>query len=225
MAFSKETSYVKRVRRHSYIKPFAALLTAVMLLGLAGCDKSENPVSVPKSSSGDSQNISSDRPIEDFKPVPVPEGGWTVESLAKTIRINGEPLPEPFTVDNLGEGYSTYLTSDGAAGYLRYENKDIAMFVYKKDENGKPYNGEIAHLQLYNSESADIITINGVGIGSSSDEVKKYLGDYVIPNGESELNGYYFANNEWDDNWWDNGWILYVLFDADKVELMRFDFQ
>ena len=237
MAFSKETSYVKRVRRHSYIKPFAALLTAVMLLGLAGCDKSENPVSVPKSSSGDSQNISSDRPIEDFKPVPVPEGGWTVESLAKTIRINGEPLPEPFTVDNLGEKYTVELTSNGKGGNLRFEKRDIAVIVFSKEDESNDYrNREITHLLLNDPVAADIITVNGVGIGSSSDDVRKNLGKYFVPpltesNDSSGFSGFYYSNNTWDDSAWDDGWgdntwILEISFDSsNKVDLMNFNFE
>ena len=95
--------YVKRNRKHCYIKPFAMLLAAVLMCGVTGCSKNEG-VSDSESSSGDSQNISADNSIEDFEPVPVAEGGWTVESPAKTIRINGLVLPEPLTDENSGGG-------------------------------------------------------------------------------------------------------------------------
>ncbi len=194
-----------------FVKLIFTLLTALLMCGITGCSSKENPSSI----------------VDNFDPVPVPEGGWTVESLSKTIRINGKALPEPFTVENLGKQYSVKLSPNGEAGYLRFENKDIAMVVFSKEDQGDNYRSrEITHLVLNNPVAADIITINGVGITASSDNVRRCLGDYIVPSeNESKLCGYYFSNNEWDDNWWNNAWILMVVFDdSNRVKLMRFDF-
>lgn len=40
-----------------------------------------------------------------FQTAPVPDGGWTFETLSETIRINGKSITLPFCIDQLGEDY------------------------------------------------------------------------------------------------------------------------
>ena len=60
-------------------KLLSLILCGAMLLTLTACDSKGN---------------SSDNSIvQNFDPVPVPEGGWTVEELVKTVYIDGKPIP------------------------------------------------------------------------------------------------------------------------------------
>ena len=202
-------------------KLIAVLLTAFLAFGITGCDTKED----------------SNSAVDSFEPVNVPEGGWTVESLAKTIRINGTVIPEQFTVENLGEKYDVELTSNGRGGSLRFEGKDIAVVAFSEEDEENDYRKRrITHLLLNDPSIADIISVNGIKIGLSSDEVKKNLGDYFVPqtsSGDSDkgFNGYYYSHNEFDENSWDpvwgnNDWILEVSFDgSDKVNLINFNLE
>lgn len=206
-----------------FTKPVSVLLAAFLLCGMTGCNMN-NPDLITDSSN------------KVFDPVPVPEGGWTVETLSKTIRINGKALPEPFTVQNLGKEYSVKLSSTGNVGNLRFRNKDIAVVIFSKDEEGDYQERTITHMLLNDPTVADIITVNGVGIGSSSYDIKNNLGEYFVPpltesNDHSGFSGLYYNNNAWDDSAWDDGWgdntwILNVSFDSsNKVKLMNFNFE
>lgn len=178
MAFVEETSvnraaYVKRSRKHRYIKPFALLLAAVLLCGLTGCSK--NGTSSPGSSLGDSQNISSDSSIENFEPVPVPDGGWTAESLAKTIRINGMVLPNPVTVENLGKGYDVDETHT-----LIYNRLQIAVIVFDNESaNLDNCKKNIRAFALNTNAKMDVkaFYVNGITLGSSAVEAIKAFGE------------------------------------------------
>lgn len=207
-----------------FTKPVSVLLAAFLLCGTTACNGNNNSGSITDSSS------------EVFDPVPVPEDGWTVESLSKTIRINGKALPEPFTVENLVKEYNVKLSSTGNVGNLRFGNKDIAVVILSKDEEGDYQERTITHMLLNDPAVADIITVNGVGIGSSSDEIKNNLGEYFVPqltesNDSLGFSGFYYSNNTWDDSAWDDGWgdntwILDVSFDSsNKVKLMNFNFE
>jgi hypothetical protein len=75
-------------------------IAIVMLITvLVGCDGDE------PSNVGNGSTLNASETVQ-FEPVPVPEGGWTIEELARTIRLNGVPIELPFTVESLGEKYS-----------------------------------------------------------------------------------------------------------------------
>lgn len=189
----------KPVRKYRYIKPFAVLLAAVLLCGVSGCSKNEGEISKQESSLGDSQNISSDNSIEDFEPVPVPEGGWKVESLAKTIRINGEPLPEPFTVDNLGEGYEVKI--DNGYLFLYYNDKWVCQVRYI-DKSGEADNAkELDSIGIFAElcEDNDFITFNGIHIGSTLSDVESALGRPTVEFETTDIFLWDFSEAGYDD--------------------------
>lgn len=193
MAFVEETSvnraaYVKRSRKHRYIKPFALLLSAVLLCGMVGCSKSGT--SSPGSSFGDSRNISADNSIEDFKPVSVPEGGWTAESVIKTICIDGKLLEYPFTIGRLGNDFTinennTQIFESGAASTILYKD-DIPILTiefqnitnYNQINSAKPH-GFSSYYKDSSSIEDDIskvVSINGVRLGASKSEIELVFG-------------------------------------------------
>lgn len=78
-------------------KNFSVLLCATMLMCSAtGCEADNN-------SSIDSK-VEQSQSIE-YETIEPPEAGWTVESIASTIRLCDKPIELPFTVGSLGEEF------------------------------------------------------------------------------------------------------------------------
>ena len=75
-------------------KLISLALVSTMLLTFTACDNKENP------------DISNNFSLEIFEPIPVPEGGWTIETAAGVFCIDGKPIPYPLTVESLGKEYS-----------------------------------------------------------------------------------------------------------------------
>lgn len=182
-------------RRISIIKRkglISALLAVVLIVGMTGCDKNGGENFQPESYSSDSQNISTDNSIGDFKPVPVPEGGWTAESVTKTICIDGKPLEYPFTIGCLGKDFTinendTQIFESGAAGTILYKD-DIPILTiefqnitsYDQINSTKPY-GFYSYYKdrslIKSEEVKEIVSINGVQLGETKDEIKTVFGN------------------------------------------------
>lgn len=190
MAVVKETSYVKRVRNHGSIKPVALLLAAVMLLGLAGCDKSEDPGSVPESPA-----VVSDS-----------ETGFDIELVRKKIVIKGQTIEIPIKLKDLPNGWS-YKLYDEKDVYLK-DNQFLATMYYNDEEmyiaalenynKNKPKESIIYNLTIYDSDcSIDGLTPQ---VSTQQDVVDKYgeplpgVGNdgyyyYGIVNGQNHIAG------------------------------------
>lgn len=205
-----------------YIKPVSALLAAVLLCGLTGCSKNENPDSI-------SDGSISDNSIEDFKPVPVPKGGWKVESLAKTVRINGKPLPEPFTVDNLGEGYK--LEQYNSYNFIFINNNPVVLVRFKDDSLNPDSSKEIDMLSSADDYGMDGygadcgVSVNGIHIGSVYTEAQSALGKPTV---ERDLTDFivwdFYIGNDEDNN--ENRFLSLNFNRSDnKVSLITFYFK
>ena len=174
----------KPVRKYRYIKPFALLLAAVLLCGMSGCSKNEGEVSKQESSLGDSQNISSDNSIEDFEPVPVPEGGWTIETAAETFFINNKPISYPFAIDSLGKEFvindkDTIIDDSGHCSTFVYCNDEIVFgATYERINNTEDIlSANPKGISISTDENTNPnVSLNGVTLGASRDEVEAALG-------------------------------------------------
>ena len=194
-------------------KLLSLILCGAMLLTLTACDSKGN---------------SSDNSIvQNFDPVPVPEGGWTLEELVKTICIDGKPIPDPFKVDALGKKYS--LGKDGetnSGAFLKRNNMEIAVILFTDSSNSDGRKKEIKNLltlEKYNEEKfTNAITINGVGLGSSSADFRTNLGEFVIIDQSIYDSGY---TAEYYEDGRDMP-ILHVSFDDyDRAHLLSFYFK
>lgn len=180
---------MKRGRKYRYIKPVYLLLAAVLLCGMAGCSKNEG-VSDSESSSGDSQNISINNSIKDFEPVPVPEGGWTIETITGTVCIDGKPIEYPFTIGSLDKEFKTnkddtQIFESGAASTILYKD-DIPILTvefqnitnYNQINSTKP-SGFSSYYEDSSSIKEDvskIVSINGIQLGASKSEIESAFG-------------------------------------------------
>ena len=150
---------------------------------------------------------------------------WTFEKVFKELRINGQQFESPLTFDKLGEGFefsdgeydTTYSSSNGNI-YKMLKLKDkyfcSVTFINCKDEND--YNKPFHELELSfpgtNEEYRNLITINGIGIGSTVEETIEKLG---IPYSRLGSSFIYTATNIKD-----NSGSISLAFQKDKLAVI-----
>ena len=184
-------------------KLIAVLLTAFLAFGITGCDAKEDSNSV----------------VDSFEPVNVPECGWTVESLAKTIRVDGNPIDYPFIINNLGKEFKTneedtQIFDSGTASTILYKN-DIPILTiefqnitsYSQIGSAKP-SGFSTYYVDYNSieDINKVVSINGIQIGASKSDIESAFGQpdsaennlllYKDRNTEKNCVGFWLNDND-----------------------------
>ena len=189
-------------------KLLSLILCGAMLLTLTACDSKGN---------------SSDNSIvQNFDPVPVPEGGWTMEALAKTICFNGTPIQIPLTVESLGKEYQ--LKYDSKVAFINQKKDKVALIVFDKDtvetkDELKPISAigvdNVSDELKYNNA----LSVNGIRLGSTKDEARRAFGE--PPYDESGRVWAYFEDGKTED---DNFMTLWFD-DNDKVSWISFRFR
>ena len=186
-------------------KLLSLILCGAMLLTLTACDSKGN---------------SSDNSIvQPFDPVPVPEGGWTMEALAKTICFNGTPIQIPLTVESLGKEYQ--LKYDSKVPFIMQKRDKVAMIHF--DENSTEKKNTLKPITLINSSNVsdelkynNALSVNGIRLGSTRDEARIAFGE--PPYDESGIVWVYFEDGKTEDDnfmtlWFDNNdkvsWICF----------------
>ena len=156
-------------------------ITCVLLVAMAGCSSTTN-------NSNDSMLSSESTQFEvnsHYEIIDVPEDGWTIEELAKAIRLNGKSIEMPFILDNLGDAFDideTTITfssdSKKASGNLTYNKEIVGAFSVEVDNIDELGQGKILILAFkpFKVDYSSLVYINGVTIGSGYDDVLEYLG-------------------------------------------------
>lgn len=135
-------------------KVLAALTAAVML---AGCSSSAGKI------------------------IPVPEGGWTAEELSAQVYIGEKSVGFPCTLDELREQFEvadaslTMGDSFKNSYFLRYNGESVGN-VIDSDNDGK---AEKLNLLGTDKQNSAPITVNGVGLGSTEQELSERLGGKI----------------------------------------------
>lgn len=175
-------------------KIFGVLLCTTMLIcSAAGCkadEKSSNDSTVEQSQS-----------IE-YEIIEPPESGWTVETVASTIRLCGKPIELPFTVDSLGEGFK-FIDNTGNSGCVSYNGHESFLTAFVKTEKSDdPYKKtvrKISNCEYYSDDDfQNSFTINGVGIGSNKELVIAALGQ---PDFQTDTAFEYYSNHIKSENY------------------------
>lgn len=162
----------------------SALLAVVLLCGITGCANSEDLGSVTEDSSGA------------FEPLHVPVGGWTADTIARTVCIDGKPIKYPFTIGGLGKEFTinkddTQIFDSGVAGTVLYKDGIPILNVefqnitgYNQINSAKPY-GFSSYYKDSNSieETGKIVSINGIQLGASKSDIESVFGQ---PEGGSD---------------------------------------
>ena len=108
----------------------------------------------------------------EYKTMEPPEGGWTIETVAQTIRLCDKSIELPFTIGSLGEDFKFRDNT----GIVTYSGHEAFVTAFKKNENiNDPYSKtirKIASCEYYNDDDfQNSFTINGIGIGSDKESV------------------------------------------------------
>lgn len=164
--------------KRRFTKLFSVLLAAVLLCGMTGCDGNREFGTV------------SDKSSVVFEPVSVPEGGWTIETVARTVCIDGKPIEYPFTIGGLGKEFTinkndTQILESGAAGTVLYKDGIPILNVefqnitgYNQINSAKP-SGFSSYYKDRNSIEKNvhkIVSINGIQLGASKSDIESAFG-------------------------------------------------
>lgn len=170
-------------------KILAFLCITVLMNFAAGC-KSDKKSSVDPT-------VEQSQTTE-YKAIAPPEGGWTAETVASTIRLCGKPIELPFTVGSLGEGFE-FVDNTGCVLYNGHP-AFIASFI-NNDKSGDRYSTTVRRLgtyeQLSDENFQNYFVINGVGIGSSKEDVVAAFGE---PDFQGDSNFEYNADHDDNEN-------------------------
>lgn len=160
-----------------------------------GHDEPGTDISVPSTASEGSETDSIDQTVaQDYQTVSPPVDGWTEESIAETIRICDKSIDLPFTVGDLGEGFE-FVDDTGCVTYNGHK-AFVAAFVNNDSVDDK-YNATVRKLGTYENYSDEdfenCFQINGIGIGSDKESVRKALGE---PDFEDEEAYEYYVGHD-----------------------------
>lgn len=176
-----------------------ALCSLMSAYACCGCNPAGNESKNQQTSSTQESNDTANGIPEDVRaklqavldapPVPVPEEGWTDETLLDVIYINGEKLQVPFSLESLGEGFD-YLTDDDS--FLHKNDGTYAGITYYGIPCGicsTPITSSVESFRqdtlnmitfddLMNEEPIELypISVNGVTYGTSYDDMVSRLG-------------------------------------------------
>lgn len=129
--------------------------------------------------------------IPEIEPIPVPEGGWTDETLNNVIYINGKNVKMPCKFSDFGEGFELVTDDDrvdvdkktnSLYADCSYNGNCIALLAMSDCTDISEINDKNIRSILcssdYGGDGFDNyapISINGVELGSDVKDAEKYL--------------------------------------------------
>ena len=124
--------------------------------------------------------------ITEMKTIEPPEDGWTWDEIKKVIYINGDTYEYPLSLSELGDDFIAteinYPTENlvYTSSLIQYKGNDCfwASFEY---EEGKELNRDtriaaITFSEHSNESSDDLVSINGISLGSNTEQLYAALG-------------------------------------------------
>ena len=184
-------------------KIFSLFLCSMVLTGgLVSCrtDKSTADTSLSSSTVEETTEAATDQVAEtEYNTMKPPEEGWTIETIAPTIRLCGKSIELPFTIGSLGEDFKFRDNT----GIVTYSGCEAFITAFKKNENiDDPYSKtirKIASCEYYNDDNfQNFFTINGIGIGSDKESVIAAFGQ---PDFQTDTAFEYYSNHKKSDNY------------------------
>lgn len=181
----------------------AVALTALMMMCASACtnsDKTEKPEKSESTASSTAETQSTASTVSMPDPVPVPEGGWTDETIKDVIYINGKNLELPCTEDDLGDGFEIVpdeesdkrLKEKGSTTYeLNYCGYNVGKVAKEESNKISSIYFEACESETSHNVREDYpdipFSINGVTIGTPFSDVKEIMGEDFSDKGESGL--------------------------------------
>jgi hypothetical protein len=171
-------------------------LSLILILALTSCNKASDIVN---------STTETAIPVTEYKTIPPPEDGWTLELLNEVLYIRNYKVDFPFTLRDIGitSGKYDILYNENAeisgGGNIYKDDSDSYVFISTKALNKHTfdYDYPVNYIHSYafyddngeiSSEIVDYITINGLKIGSNEEDVIRALGK----NYDKSSFGYYY---------------------------------
>lgn len=170
------------------MKRFCSLFAAAaILLSLSGCQSNDT-----RQDTQSSAVIEQTNETTEIKTIEPPEDGWTLEELNNVIRINGINYSFPVTLGTLAETYTydnDYIYTD-KAGTIFYYNNTYAFGAGLEYNDVEDINNNSkiisAIFTILDDESqiksSDLISVNGVKLGDTYENMINQLGEPDIVN-------------------------------------------
>ena len=176
-------------------KRLLCLTTAVILAcSMAGCGDVKDDSSAVDSTAAaavNTESVETPPDLPEIEPVPVPEGGWTEETISEVIYVNGTNIKLPCEFEELNSKINILVDENhlyffpngqGASTEIEYNGTEVGSAIiddFSDEDNlklGKIYsiicNSDYNELGENNSAP---ININGIELGSSVNDVEKNL--------------------------------------------------
>jgi hypothetical protein len=177
-------------------KYLSILLSVLMVLVCAGCNKADE---VPERGPFGPDN---------YKTIEPPADGWTLETLNEVLYVNGYEVDIPFTLEDIHWDKEPvdiiYYESDNTCvAVLEYDkNDDVILLVQAKANSKKTFDQRSKIFKVWNETSDDssypndekFITVNGLSVGSSSDDIEKSFG--ITEFQDESFFDYYFTESD-----------------------------
>jgi hypothetical protein len=164
------------------------VLSLIFILALSSCNKASDISTI--------ETTVTTIPITEFKTIPPPEDGWTLELLNDVTYINGKDIDLPFSLNDIGWTTPLYYSEyfEVANSYYQVltppdENAEdklgplmVCVCAYAYEDKTFDYNSSIYYLSIDAPienkyvEAGEFLIINGIHIGDSREKVYKNLG-------------------------------------------------
>ncbi len=131
---------------------------------------------------------------------PIPEGGWTLETLAEATTLCGVTLSYPLQLDSLGEDFEIDESSiepngAGSQADIKYKDSKVCTFIFSCSKEEISPSQVVERITFVPVDAnRDSLSINGFTANDGLDELHKALGEptrgegtYVTADGGSLL--------------------------------------
>jgi len=186
------------------------LTLLVLAISISGCEKAsevKDSISQTVQSSEGYEAEKAKEPVADMpkiEPVPIPEGGWTEDTISDVIYVNDKNIHLPCKFEEFGEGFELsideYTSFDNGYAFVNFKYNDImigGMAVNNCTDADSIKNGNVVSIECVSDYLEDgsnnlvPVEVNSVTLGSSKSDVEDYL-DFDID--ELEENNVYYAS-------------------------------
>jgi hypothetical protein len=180
------------------------IILTIMLVSLVSCtDNGESP-----SAAGELTALPERVPLSEMAVIEPPESGWTLETINSVLYLDGRKISLPLRFGDLGADFTIpQIEADGKTerfgGTVWYKEKPAFSITGQYTDAEKTLENSlidtiivISELNYTDLSDETLLVINGIGIGSPADDIKKNLGTVSFIEEFSTENEYIYAVGE-----------------------------
>ena len=158
------------------------LIMLMMAVAMAGCGDKKKEESLTKNTeensiteNTDEQNgIGSDTDDSQL-------GEFDFSQVFDNIEVNGEKVPFPFCLNDLGEGYeirSATTMKDGICTASLFHNEELIAYIFLKEDEAENVNSQslITGFTIYSNDKQEI-TVNKIDCDNNESDIEEIFED------------------------------------------------